>query len=126
MRVYKTKTFARFQRREGLTDAALCAAVADAGAGLIDADLGRGLIKQRVARAGQGKRGGHRTVIAYRKRDRAVFRFGFAKNAKADLKPDEFLDLADIGGDWLKADAGEIRAAFAARELMEVDCGEEN
>ena len=42
MRVYKTKPFARFQRRERIGDAALAKAVADAEAGLVDADLGGG------------------------------------------------------------------------------------
>jgi hypothetical protein len=67
VRVYKTKPFARFQRRERISDETLCTAIGDAEAGLIEADLGGGLIKQRVARTGSGKRGGYRTVIAYRK-----------------------------------------------------------
>ena len=68
--MFKLKAFARFQRREGLRDKALCRAVRDAAAGLIDADLGNGLIKHRVARPGQGKRGGYRTLVAYRGADR--------------------------------------------------------
>ena len=58
MEVYVTKTFRRFQRKEGISDAALVAAVDRAEEGLIDADLGGGLIKQRIARPGQGKRSG--------------------------------------------------------------------
>ena len=45
------------------------AAIETAGRGLIDADLGGGLIKQRVARPGQGKRGGFRMMIAFRRAD---------------------------------------------------------
>jgi hypothetical protein len=126
VRVYKLKVFARFQRGEGMRDKALCRAVRDAEAGLIDADLGGGLIKQRVARPGQGKRGGYRTIIAYRARERSVFLFGFAKSARADLKPDEQADLARIGARWLKASEQEIEAAIANVELKEVDCGEED
>ena len=66
MQIFKTKVFRRFQRKEGINDAALCAAIERAESGLIDADLGHGLIKQRVAREGSGRRGGFRTVIAYR------------------------------------------------------------
>ena len=80
MRIFKVKTFARFSRKEGLPDASLGEAVADAERGLIDADLGGGLIKQRVARSGGGKSGGFRTVIAFRSKERAIFLFGFAKN----------------------------------------------
>ena len=125
MRVLKTKAFGRFQRSEGMRDAALCRAVRNAAAGLVDADLGHGLIKQRVARPGQGKRGGYRTVIAYRVRDRAVFLFGFAKSAKADLKPDELAELVEVGATWLRADDDAIEAAIADGRLKEVDCGEE-
>lgn len=103
MRVFKVRVFARFQRGEGMRDTALCRAVRDAEAGLIDADLGGGLIKQRVARPGKGKRGGYRAIIAYRARDRSVFLFGFAKSAKADLKPDELDELAKAGARWLPA-----------------------
>ncbi len=44
----------------------LCEAVARAGRGLIDADLGAGLIKQRVARPGAGRAGGYRTLSFFR------------------------------------------------------------
>jgi hypothetical protein len=50
LRIYKTKTFRRFQRKEGITDASLREAVTRAEAGSVDAKLGRCLIKQRVAR----------------------------------------------------------------------------
>ena len=60
MRIFKVKTFVRFQRREQIPDASLVKAVSDADRGLVDADLGDGLIKQRIARQGRGKRGGYR------------------------------------------------------------------
>ena len=66
MRVFKTKGFARFARRERISDANLGEAVRRAERGLVDADLGGGVIKQRVARPGQGKSGGYRVLVAYR------------------------------------------------------------
>ena len=89
MRVYKLKAFARFQRRELIADRALWNAVKSAEDGLVDADLGGGLIKQRVARPGRGKSGGFRTIIAYRRGDRAVFLYGFAKSERENLNDDE-------------------------------------
>ena len=97
MRVFKLKVFARFQRRERLGDAALCAAIRAAAAGLVDADLGGGLIKQRVARSGQGTRGGYRTIVAFRRGDRAVFLFGFAKSDEANVERGEIARLARFG-----------------------------
>ena len=125
MRVLKVRGFARFQRKEGMADAMLCRAVRDAAAGLVDADLGNGLIKQRVARPGQGKRGSYRTIIAYRARDRAVFLFGFAKNVKADLAPDELRDLIRVGATWLDATNDAIEVAIADEILTEIHCEEE-
>jgi hypothetical protein len=79
VRVYKVKGFVRFQHRERIADVAPARTVRSAEAGLVDADLGGGLIKQRVARAGQGKSGGFRTVIAYRRGNRAIFLLGSPK-----------------------------------------------
>ena len=79
-RIFKTKLFAKFARRERIADPTLTDAVDRAGRGQVDADLGGGIIKQRVARAGQGRSGGYRTLIAYRSGSLAVFMFGFAKN----------------------------------------------
>jgi len=64
MQVFKTKWLARFAKQKGIGDAGLRDAVARAERGLIDADLGGGLIKQRVARRGKGRSGGYRMLIA--------------------------------------------------------------
>jgi hypothetical protein len=65
-RVFKTKWFQRFARKEKLADAALLEAADRAEKGQIDADLGGGVIKQRIARTGKGKSGGYRTIILLR------------------------------------------------------------
>jgi hypothetical protein len=122
LRVFKVKVFARFQRKERVGDEALCRAVLDIEAGLIDADLGGGLVKQRIARKAEGKRGGYRTIIAYRARGRAVFLFGFAKNTKANLDPDEHAELARRGQLWLAADDDVIAEAVGDERLVEIDC----
>jgi hypothetical protein len=83
--VYQTKQFARFARRARLTDGDLWQAAQRANDGLIDADLGGGVIKQRIARSGEGKSGGSRTILLFRKRDRAVFVDGFQKKDQANL-----------------------------------------
>src|SRR3954468_18575793 len=124
MRIYVTKTFRRFQRREGIADAALVEAVDRADAGLIDADLGGGLIKQRVARPGQGKRGGFRTIVAYMRGSRAIFLFGFAKRERDNLDSDELALWRRIGKAYLALDDEGIAAATAAEELMEISYGE--
>ena len=85
MRIFKNRWFAKFAAREGITDAVLVATVEQAGRGVIDADLGSGLIKQRIARSGEGKSSGYRTLVFFRRFERAIFVFGFAKSSKANL-----------------------------------------
>ena len=80
MRIFKTKWLLRYARRERIADRSLSEAIERAGRGLIDADLGGGIIKQRVARSGQGRSGGYRMLVAYREGTRAVFLYAFAKN----------------------------------------------
>ena len=89
MRIFKTKWFARFARREHINDETLMNAIHEIEQGLADGELGTELIKKRVARTGQGKRGGYRTIIAYRVGSLSVFLYGFPKNAKSNLSPIE-------------------------------------
>jgi len=91
LRIFELKGFAKFARDEKITDESLAEAIARARRGLIDVDLGGGLIKQRVARKGQGKSGGYRMIVGYRIEDRAVFLYGFAKNDRANIDPDELV-----------------------------------
>lgn len=85
MRVFRSKAFTRFAKMEDITDAMLLAAMRQVEEGLVDADLGGGLIKQRIARPGKGKSSGYRVVIVYRRGARAFFVHGFAKNARDNL-----------------------------------------
>jgi hypothetical protein len=80
-----SKVFARFARKERLNPPRLRDAITRAELGLIDAELGGGLIKQRVARSGGGRSGGYRTVIAFRAAQRAVFLYGFAKSERDNI-----------------------------------------
>ena len=122
---FKTKWLARFVRRERITDASLREAIERAERGSVDADLGGGLIKQRVAREGQGRSGGYRMLVAYRAQGRAVFLYGFAKSEQDNIEPDELVSLREIAAAWLNADAERIATAIKAKELQEVEHGEE-
>ena len=97
MRIFKTKWLRRYARRERIADRRLREAIERAESGLVDADLGGGVIKQRVARDGQGRSGGYRMLIAYRAGDRAVFLYGFAKRERENIDVDELLTLREVG-----------------------------
>ena len=68
-------------------------AVVRAERGQIDADLGGGVIKQRVARPGQGKSGGYRTIILFRQGERAFFVYGFPKSAQDNIDESDKRDF---------------------------------
>ena len=76
-RVFKTRYFARWVRKTDLTDNSLCKAVSEMAAGLVDADLGGGVVKKRVALPGRGKSGGARTLVATNRGSRWFFRVRF-------------------------------------------------
>jgi hypothetical protein len=120
VRIFKTKLFARFTRGERITDEHLCEAVERAVRGLIDADLTGGLIKQRVARPGRGRRGGFRVLLAFRPKERAVFVFGFAKNERENINDKELAVVREVAASWLAADARKIEKALAEGLLIEV------
>lgn len=125
MRIYKTRWFARFARRERIADANLREAIERAERGLIDADLGGGLIKQRVARKGQGRSGGYRLIVAYRVKDRAVFLYAFAKNERENIGQDELVELRKLGSNWLNEPPDGVKEAAEEGVLEEVDLDEE-
>ena len=120
MRVFATKVFARFARKERLDDNRLCEAITRAERGSIDAELGGNLIKQRVARAGGGRSGGYRTVIAYRASQRSVFLYGFAKNERDNIDDRELDDLKKLARHYLSYTDAQIATAVEHRELREV------
>ena len=126
MRVFKTRGFAKFAKSEGIGDVRLVAAINGAERGLIDADLGGGLIKLRVARQGKGKSGGYRTLIAYRKGERAVFLFGFAKSDLDNLRPDLVAGLKVTARELLTSSQADISDRLAAHTIIEVAYGKEN
>jgi hypothetical protein len=125
MRIFKTRWLVRFARREGILDASLRQAIERAEAGLVDADLGGGLIKQRVARKGKGKSGGYRMLVAYRVGDRAVFLYGFAKSDRDNISASELSTARSLGGVWLSASIVRIARAIDEEELQEISDGEE-
>ncbi len=125
MRVVKTRWFVRFARREGILDDALIEAVSRAERGLVDADLGGGLIKQRVARAGQGRSGGYRMLVAYRRSGLAVFMFGFAKSTADNVGPAELERFREAALGWLVTDSDQFKLLLEDDKIQEIEFDEE-
>ncbi len=126
MRVFKNSRFHKFARKEKISDAMLCEAVERAERGQIDADLGAGLIKQRVARPGAGKSAGFRTLVFFRAETRAVFAFGFAKSDMANLDDAEEAYLKKAAKLVLGFADAQMDAEVAAGRMFEVNCDEQD
>ena len=122
MRIFKTKPFARFADHEGIEDAALCDAVRRAEQGLVDADLGGGVIKQRIARPGQGRSGGIRGIVLLRHGERSFFAYGFAKSDRGNIRKDELKAFRKLADEMLGLDDKALQAAMSNGTIMEVIC----
>ena len=122
LRAFKTKPFARFAAREGIADAALCDAVERARRGLVDADLGGGVIKQRIARQGQGRSRGVRVIVVFRRGEVAFFVHGFAKSDRENLRRDEIKALREMADEMFRLNARSLNATLANGTISEVNC----
>lgn len=89
--------------------------------GIVDADLGGNIIKQRLPRDGQGRSGGYRVLLAVRLKKRYIFMDGFAKNEKGNIESDELEALKLYGSAWLNADEKSINLAIKTGKLFEVE-----
>ena len=120
MRVFKNGWFRRYAEREHISDAALKEAIVRAREGLIDANLGGGLIKQRIARSGQGRSSGFRSVIVYRQGEVAFFVFGFAKNSVDNLNVVELREFRKMASYLLTLDDSQIDELMRCGQIEEV------
>lgn len=120
MQIFKTKWFARFARKEGIEDQTLIDAIHEINCGLVDADYGAGLLKKRIARDGGGKRGGYRSIIAYRSETRTVFMYCFAKSDKENLSHSEVSAYKTAASLYLGFNDAQIIKAVQKNELEEV------
>jgi hypothetical protein len=125
MVIYKTRWFHRWAQKQNLDNLSLCNAVSEMATGLYDADLGGGLFKKRIARSGQGKRGGFRTLIATNREDRWFFVFGFPKNERSNIDKNETEALKKLAAELLLLIPEALEVATQNDELIEVDCDAE-
>jgi len=125
VRVFKSKRFAKFARTERISDASLCKAVKNAKQGLIDGNYGGGVIKQRIARANEGKSGGYRAIILFRRGVRSFFVYGFAKNEQANIDESEERDFKELAETLLGASERVLKKLIELGEFAEVKCDEQ-
>jgi len=120
VRIFKIKAFHRWAKSERVTDKMLKDAVVEIAKGLVEANLGGGLLKKRIARPGEGKRGGYRTFIGYREDERSVFFFGFPKSDMDDVEDDTLAKLKNMSGYYLSLSNEKIELLLKNGDVVEV------
>ncbi len=105
MQIFQTKWFARWAKKEGLSEQSLRRAVTEMEQGLIDAHLGGNVVKKRVAVGARGKSGGARTILAFKIKEKAFFLYGFAKNQRDNIDEKELQALKMMAAHFMAYDA---------------------
>jgi hypothetical protein len=121
LRVFKNAWFGRFARKERFSAEVLWDAVDRAEKGLVDADLGGGVIKQRIARAGESKSRGYRSIVLYRKGDKAFFVYGFPKSDLGNIREDEQEQFKKAAKSILALSDDQIRQLIENGQFEEVE-----
>ncbi len=122
MRIFKSKWFAKFARKERITDEKLCEAIKKAEKGIIDADYGGGVIKQRIARPNEGKSGGYRSIILFRKGSLSFFVYGFAKSDQGNIDESDERDFKELAKTILAVSEIELKVLLESGNYTEVKC----
>jgi hypothetical protein len=120
MRIFKNKMFFKWAKSEGLTDSTFLKAAKEIDQGLIDANLGGNLVKKRIARRGQGKSGGFRTIVVFQKEHRTIFIYGFPKNQRDNINEQDEKALKKLAQNLLDAPESELKEMIANGDLYEV------
>jgi len=120
LRIFKTRHFSRWQRKTALTDELLGTAVMEMHSGLIDADLGAGVVKKRIALPGRGKRGSTRTLVATNKGNLWFFVFGFEKNDRDNISETELDALQKLAHELLTRTPVQLNTAVKDGTLQEI------
>ena len=123
-RGFKNRWFLRFARQESIEDADLCKAISNVEKGLIEADLGGGVIKQRTARANEGKSGGYRAIILLRSGDKAFFVYGFLKSKRDNIRKDELTGFKNLANEMLGYSEATLARSLEVGAIVEVKCDE--
>ena len=120
MKLYKTRAFARIAKKAGLTDTALKASAEEMRKGIIHADLGGNIYKQRVAIPGRGKRGGSRVIIAAKMHDKWICVHCYLKKDQDDISPDEETAFKEFARVYLELSGKDIQMAVERGILEEI------
>jgi hypothetical protein len=117
----KTKYFSRWARKSKIGDDQLLTTAQELEKGIFAANFGGNLYKVRMAGQSSGKSSGFRTIIAYRKDDRLLYLYGFAKNERDNIDSKELESLKKLSKDYLALSLSELERAIKMGVLIELE-----
>lgn len=120
VRIFKNAWFARFAKREKISNTILREAIARVEQGTVDANFGGNVLKQRIARPNQGKSGGYRAIVLFKKGEKAFFVYGFAKNERENIRKDEVTTFKQAANYLLALSDKHIEALIEDGGLTEI------
>jgi hypothetical protein len=120
MKKLMTKEFSKWASKQEIPENGLANALAELQAGMFEANLGGHVYKKRIRFKGHGKSGSGRTIICYKKEDRAIFIHGFAKNEKSDLSPKELNGFKELSKILMQLSPEAIAVAIKNGDFIEV------
>jgi hypothetical protein len=120
MQIFKAKRFNQWATSEEIADEYLIKMAQEVEAGLVDANLGSGLYKKRLAAKDRGKRGGYRTLLAFHSAYRIIFLYGFSKNEREDIGLKEREVFKKLAEYYLHIDDGKLKILVKNGELVEI------
>lgn len=120
LKILKSRWFERFARKEGIADSALLEAVERAEKGLIDADLAAKSSSSGLRGRVRGRSKGYRTIILFRRGERAVFMYGFPKSRQDNILADEAAQFKEAARHLLSLTEKQLAALIERGDFVEV------
>jgi len=120
MKKLMTKHFSKWALKQKIHQNDLLLALTEVQDGNFEASLGGHIYKKRIKFKGQGKSGSGRTIICYKKGNRAIFIHGFAKNQKSNLSKKELSIFKELSRILLNLSTKEMLIAITNGDIIEV------
>jgi len=120
MKIFKNKLFHQWTKKIGLENKLLEMAINEISVGLHNGKLGGLLYKKRIGIKGKGKRSSLRTIVAFKKEDKAFFVYGYAKNARANIDGKEKQVLLKLAKLYFSYSDSQITEAINMGKFIEV------
>jgi hypothetical protein len=120
VRVFKNTWFARFARKENISDQELRDIVGQLEAEQADANLGGDVYKVRISRPGEGKSGGYRVIVFFKSGDKTFYHYAYPKSFRGNISEKELRSFKILAKRYLAMTNERLSNAVKLRELIEI------